>query len=73
MTTSKPPKIAVRNTRREEFEGIATLSREVYAESVPWSELQLSSHLEVFPQGQFVAVETGTERIVGMAASLIVL
>jgi GNAT superfamily N-acetyltransferase len=32
----------------------------------------LSSHQRVFPEGQFVAVERGTERIMGMAASLIV-
>ena len=73
MTAPKPAPIFVRNTRREDFEGIAALSREVYAQSVPWSEIHLSSHLEVFPEGQFVAVERGSERVVGMAASLIVL
>ena len=32
-----------------------------------------ASHLEVFPEGQFVAVENETQKIVGMSASLIVL
>ncbi len=73
MTSPKLPKIIVRNTRPEDFDGINALSREVYSESVPWSEIQLSSHLDVFPEGQFVAVEFDDQRVVGMAASLIVL
>lgn len=44
----------------------------VYPNSVPWDEKMLGSHLDVFPEGQFVAVETETNRIVGMAASLII-
>lgn len=67
------PKYEVRNTRLDDMEGIASLSREIYPESPPWSERQLSSHLAVFPEGQFVAIETETERIVGMAASLVIL
>ncbi len=66
-------KIIVRNTRPEDFPGIAELSRQVYADSPPWNDALLSSHLEVFPEGQFVALEVETGRIVGMAASLIVL
>jgi len=66
-------KITVRNTRREDFAGIAELSRDVYKDSPPWSEGLLSSHLRVFPEGQFVAIEVDGGRVVGMAASLIVL
>ena len=73
MSVPRLPKIYVRNTTPKDFEGIAALCREVYAESVPWSETHLTSHLQVFPEGQFVAVETGSERVVGMAASLIIL
>lgn len=63
--------LQVRNTRPEDFDGIIALTRRVYPGSVPWSTDQLSSHLAVFPEGQFVALEN--EVIVGMAASLIVL
>lgn len=63
----------MRNTRPEDFDAIIGLTREVYRDSVPWSTTQLASHLEVFPAGQFVAVEKGTGAIVGMSASLIVL
>ena len=73
MTPPRPGKIIVRQTTPQDFDGIERLSREVYTAAVPWSSLQLSTHLEVFPEGQFVAVETDSGRVVGMAASLIVL
>ena len=72
MTTPRPAKIIVRQTTQRDFDGIERLSREVYTVAVPWSEIQLSTHLEVFPEGQFVAVEADSGRVVGMAASLIV-
>jgi len=43
----------------------------IYPGSPSWTSAQLASHLEVFPEGQLVAEVDG--RIVGMAASLIVL
>ncbi len=49
------------------------MTREVYPEVASWSEAQLGSHLRVFPEGQFVAVEADTGRVMGMAASLVVL
>lgn len=65
--------ILVRNTQPEDFEQIIALTKDVYTASIPWSETQLESHLRVFPAGQFVALEAGSQRIVGMAASLIIL
>jgi GNAT superfamily N-acetyltransferase len=61
-----------RNTRPEDFPGIIALCREVYKSSPPWTERQLASHLNIFPQGQFVVVQKSTGRIVAMAATLIV-
>jgi len=66
-------KVVVRNTRREDFRSIYELSLAVYPESPPWNEMQLTSHLDLFPEGQFVAIEQDTGKVVGMAASLIVL
>ncbi len=43
---------------------------EVYTSGAPWNEDQLASHLRVFPEGQFVAVDETSQRVVGMAASL---
>lgn len=64
--------VGVRNTRPEDFAGVQALSQAVYPEVIPWSVAQLESHLHVFPEGQLVAVESGTGRVVGMAASLII-
>ncbi len=64
--------MTVRNTSPEDFEQIIEMTRSVYHDSPSWSVVQLTSHLEVFPHGQFVAVEEGSSRVLGMAASLIV-
>ena len=63
--------ILVRNTREQDFDDVIALTRRVYPAAPPWTKDQLSSHLAVFPDGQFVAVDGRC--IVGMAASLIVL
>ncbi|HSG00311.1 MAG TPA: GNAT family N-acetyltransferase [Vicinamibacterales bacterium] len=67
------PQIEVRNTTAADFPQIAELSRRIYPDNPPWKESQLASHLQVFPEGQLVAVDRGTGQVVGMAASLIVL
>ena len=68
-----PNDVIVRNTRPEDFLEILEITREVYPSSPVWTHEQLSSHLRVFPEGQFVAVDRPSICIVGMAASLIVL
>lgn len=64
-------KVRVRNTKADDFRQIIELSRRIYG-SDAWREEQLASHLRVFPEGQFVAVQGEAEKVVGMAASLIV-
>jgi GNAT superfamily N-acetyltransferase len=68
-----PVPFDVLNTRPEHFAGIIALCESVYTKSAPWSEAQLRSHLEVFPEGQFVAVLRESGRVVGVASSLIIL
>jgi GNAT superfamily N-acetyltransferase len=51
---------------------IIDLCRAVYVDSPPWGRDQLASHLKIFPEGQFIAEDVTTGRIVGMAASLII-
>lgn len=65
--------IEIRNTRRDDFQGVIDLCLEIYPHSPPWAADQLESHISMFPEGQFVAFESGSPRIVGAAASLIVL
>ncbi len=67
------PEVIVRQTRAEDFPQIIEMTSEVYHASPTWSTAQLASHLAIFPEGQFVAVEKESGRVVGMAASLIVL
>lgn len=69
-----PGRIEVRPTAPADFPGIIEVCRRVYPGHPPYGEDQLRSHLEVFPEGQLTAVEVtgGGERVVGMAASLIV-
>ncbi|HET7618616.1 MAG TPA: GNAT family N-acetyltransferase [Vicinamibacterales bacterium] len=63
--------VTVRQRRPEDADAVVAISRAIYPDSPPWSAVQLASHLAIFPEGQLVAV--ADERIVGMAASLIVL
>ena len=64
--------IVVRNTRPRDFAGIERLSRAVYPHDYPWTADYIAKHLEIFPEGQFVAVDAETDEVVGMAASLII-
>lgn len=64
--------ILVRNTLPEDFDAITRLSRAVYPDQPPWTARTLAAQHEAFPEGQFVAVDTRTGEVVGMAASLIV-
>jgi hypothetical protein len=71
-TTQPPPEVLVRNTLLRDFDGISDLCRRTYPDTPPWNAEQLSSHLRVFPEGQFVALFGPEEKVVGMCASLIV-
>ena len=73
LSASQPqPEVRVRNTLPRDFDGISELCRRTYPDTPPWNAEQLSSHLRVFPEGQFVAVFGREEKVVGMCASLIV-
>jgi predicted amidohydrolase/GNAT superfamily N-acetyltransferase len=65
-------RIIVRNTLEDDIPGVRELARLIYPDIAPWSEEQLRKHRELFPQGQFVAVDTVTGLVVGMCSSLII-
>jgi ribosomal protein S18 acetylase RimI-like enzyme len=71
--TEAAEEVRVRNTLPGDFPGISDLCKCIYPDTAPWSANELSSHLAVFPEGQFVAVYGSEEKVVGMCASLIVL
>lgn len=75
MTDNQNVHLIIRNTRPDDVEKIVRLQQESFPvlarHSNIWHPEELKSHLEVFPQGQLVAVEEdGT--LVGSASTLIV-
>ena len=65
-------RIVVRNTRPEDFRGIRQMAQMIYPDIAPWSDDQLQRHLDLFPQGQFVAIEKSSGLVVGMCSGLII-
>lgn len=72
MTAAAAHGIRVRPLLPADFAAVIALCGRVYPESPPWTEKQLASHLAVFPEGQLVAEEEASGRLVGLASSLIV-
>ena len=71
MTHSK---VIIRNMGKEDIPKIVELQKKSFpamaAEGVYWKSHQLEAHMEVFPEGQFVAEYKG--EIVGSCSSLII-
>jgi len=72
LTRARGHHVLVRPTRPDDFAAITDICRRVYPWAHPWQEQHLASHLKVFREGQMVAVERRTRRVVGVTASLIV-
>lgn len=74
MPKSAPHKVKVRPATSADVPEMVALNRAAYPalaeDNVVWGEKHLLRHLEIFPQGQFVA--TLGKKIVGAASSLIV-
>lgn len=64
--------ILVRNATHADIPSITKLCEEVYPDTKPWNQAQLSRHLELFPEGQLVAQRIIDGEIIGYAASLII-
>jgi ribosomal protein S18 acetylase RimI-like enzyme len=74
-TTQNPPGVIIRNTLPADIPKVVGLQKESFPFLARygniWHPEELQSHLRIFPQGQFVAVEPdGT--VVGSASTLIV-
>lgn len=65
------PSIVVRQMTRSDVGAVIALQRRVYLEDLCWSEDELLRHMEIFPEGQLVAVD-GSGRVVASASSLII-
>lgn len=65
-------RIVIRNTTQEHFKGISELASLSYPDISPWTNEFLQAHLDVFPQGQFVAIEQGSGLVVGACSGLVI-
>ncbi len=65
--------VAVRERKTTDFEAIVELCRVVYPNTEPYSLSELDSQQSAFAEGQLVAVEPDTGRLLGTAMSLILL
>jgi len=64
--------VIVRQTTPADFDAIERLCKRIYPLTEPYDADVLRMHLELFPEGQMVAVLPETGEVVGMTASLIV-
>lgn len=65
-------KYVILNPRPEHFQEIQELCRRVYPFTKPWSIAQLESHRSYFPDGQLIALDPSSGKVVGLAFSLII-
>jgi predicted amidohydrolase/GNAT superfamily N-acetyltransferase len=65
------PAITIRLMTLKDLPGVIELQHRAFPTMTVWTLEELTSHLTIFPEGQFVAVDS-TGRIVGSASSLII-
>lgn len=63
-------KIIIRNVKEEDLDEIIALSETCFPNMEPWTQAQLQSHIEIFPEGQFCVEYDG--KIIGASSSLII-
>ncbi|MEZ6192965.1 MAG: GNAT family N-acetyltransferase [Phycisphaerales bacterium] len=63
----------MRQAQPGDFDQIIEMGRLIYSDIATWSPKHLESHQQIFPEGQLVAVDQDTGKLVGSSASLIVL
>jgi predicted amidohydrolase/ribosomal protein S18 acetylase RimI-like enzyme len=71
MVPTNAPGITIRQMAAADVPAVVELQARVYSDKLAWSAEELLHHLDVFPEGQLVAVN-GTGQIVGSASSLII-
>jgi ribosomal protein S18 acetylase RimI-like enzyme len=67
-----PHNAHIRTLQPRDYEDVRRMGLKIYPKDVPWNEDYFRSHADMFPQGQLVAVDNDTDRVLGYAASLIV-
>jgi hypothetical protein len=75
QSDSEPAQIIVVPTEVKHAVGIEQLQAETYGEDPhDWDDMitteQVLTHLQIFPEGQYVAVDTATDQVIGMTVSM---
>ncbi|CAM3645666.1 bifunctional GNAT family N-acetyltransferase/carbon-nitrogen hydrolase family protein [Mesobacillus zeae] len=63
-------KMIIRNMKEEDIDSIIRLQEVCFKGMEPWKKSQLESHINIFPEGQFVAEYDG--EIIGSCSSLVI-
>ena len=69
--TAKPSSIAIRSMTLDDVPAVVELQQRVFPGMPVWSAEALTHHLEVFPEGQLVAVDD-QKSLLGSASSLLI-
>lgn len=72
LKNDRNDRFAVIHPDPQHFGAIQELCKRVYPFTKPWSIGQLEAHHSYFPEGQLLVVENETQKIVGLAFSLII-
>lgn len=72
MSNSQANRYILLNPEPKHFKAITDLCKRVYPFSSPWSETQLEAHYSYFHDGQLIVLDTETDKVVGVAFSLII-
>ncbi|HTM52575.1 MAG TPA: hypothetical protein VL175_01020 [Pirellulales bacterium] len=65
-----PANYRIRCVEPADFEAIIEICKRVYPTETPYTVEELDDHLQVFPQGQFAAVEHGRNELAGVHFTL---
>src|SRR4051794_12298059 len=63
-------RMEIRNMKHSDIDEIISLQSSCFPGMIPWTREQLESHLDIFPEGQFVAEYDG--KVIGSCSSLII-
>ncbi|MGH7244417.1 MAG: hypothetical protein ACREJD_13485 [Phycisphaerales bacterium] len=65
-----PPNYTIRRVEPLDYDAIIAICRLVYPTERPYSREELEDHRQVFPQGQFVAIEITKQEVAGVHFTL---
>ncbi len=68
----KTPPVLIRPTQHGDIPALIALGNRIYPGDDPWLVEHYASHIKHFPQGQLVAIDPQTDRVVGCASTLII-